>query len=297
MLALASRQGAVVSAAQAAALGMSPSGVKRRITSGEWAALHPATYRVTGLRPDLGTELWAAQLAVPASAVTSTGALWRHGLVPEPRGRPHLVVPTCWSASVPVGVRVTRSSRARARVRRVGGLPVTSLETALLQVLADGVPDGPAMVDRALQLGRVRIGDLAAEVAAAAGSRGVARARAVVAAAADGAASEAERRLGRLLTEAGLGGFRRNLRIGSAVADLAYPDARVLIEVDGWAWHTDTVRFQRDRSRQNDLVLADWTVLRFTWRDIDSRPAECVRAVARALDRRPGPDRVWCEVR
>jgi very-short-patch-repair endonuclease len=38
----------------------------------------------------------------------------------------------------------------------------------------------------------------------------------------------------------------------------------LVIEVDGWAYHRTPDRFQRDRERQNRLVAAGWTVLRFT---------------------------------
>ena len=38
-------------------------------------------------------------------------------------------------------------------------------------------------------------------------------------------------------------------------------------------------RFQRDRSRQNRLVAAGWTVLRFTWRDLVERPGYVVRTI------------------
>ena len=36
-------------------------------------------------------------------------------------------------------------------------------------------------------------------------------------------------------------------------------------------------RFQRDRQRQNRLIAAGWTVLRFTWRDLIERPGLCDR--------------------
>jgi very-short-patch-repair endonuclease len=59
----------------------------------------------------------------------------------------------------------------------------------------------------------------------------------------------------------------------------------VAVEVDGWAWHTDPERFRRDRQRQNALVLAGWTVLRFTWHDLTHRPTEMIAEVRAALGR------------
>ncbi len=54
-----------------------------------------------------------------------------------------------------------------------------------------------------------------------------------------------------------------------ARVDFAYPDQRLAIEVDGFAAHSTVDAFRRDRSRQNALVTAGWTVLRFTWTEVD----------------------------
>jgi len=62
--------------------------------------------------------------------------------------------------------------------------------------------------------------------------------------------------------------------------DLAYPDALLAIEVDGFEFHRGRTVFDADRVRQNDLVSAGWTVLRFTSR---STRDEIVAVVRRAL--------------
>ncbi len=283
MLALADRQGSVVSAAQARSCGLSGSAIGRRVSSREWRLLHRATYRVSALRPDRATAVWAAHLAVADSAVAGGAALWRLGLLPEPPAVPQVVVRTGWRGTAPTGVRVTRSSPFLRSTVLVGGMRTVRCETAVVQFLASGAVDGPAVLDRALQLGRVGLAQLDEVLEAASPGRGLARARALVHAAADGAASEAERRLGRALTAAGITGFRRNARVGRYVVDLAFPAHRLAVEVDGWAWHTDPDRFQSDRARQNALVLAGWTVLRFTWSDVSERPDRVVAEIRRAL--------------
>jgi very-short-patch-repair endonuclease len=55
----------------------------------------------------------------------------------------------------------------------------------------------------------------------------------------------------------------------------------VAIEIDGWAWHSAPDRFQRDRTKQNDLL--GWTVLRFTWFDLSQNPDDVIRRVRAAL--------------
>ncbi len=56
--------------------------------------------------------------------------------------------------------------------------------------------------------------------------------------------------------------------------DIAFPVRRLAVEVDGW-----------DRAKQNALVIAGWTVLRFTWHDIRDRPADTVARIVAALRR------------
>ncbi|HEX6311583.1 MAG TPA: DUF559 domain-containing protein, partial [Acidimicrobiia bacterium] len=62
--------------------------------------------------------------------------------------------------------------------------------------------------------------------------------------------------------------------------DLAYPDAMVAIEIDGWDTHRSRSAFDADRARANDLVVAGWRVLRFTSSTTDG---EAVTVVAEAL--------------
>jgi hypothetical protein len=68
-----------------------------------------------------------------------------------------------------------------------------------------------------------------------------------------------------------------------ARVDFAWPSRRVLVEVDGFAYHADRVSYRNDRRRQNALEIAGWLVLRLTWEDVLGRPDEVVRVVRQAL--------------
>ena len=46
--------------------------------------------------------------------------------------------------------------------------------------------------------------------------------------------------------------------------DLAYPEQKIGIEVDGWCAHGSRTAFDRDRVRENDLDVAGWHRLHFT---------------------------------
>lgn len=67
-----------------------------------------------------------------------------------------------------------------------------------------------------------------------------------------------------------------------AEIDLAYPELRIAIELDG-SVHRERAVFEKDRPRQNRIVLEGWIILRFTWADVTERPDEVIAAVRRAL--------------
>jgi very-short-patch-repair endonuclease len=64
--------------------------------------------------------------------------------------------------------------------------------------------------------------------------------------------------------------------------DLAWPERRVLVEFDGDG-HRERRAFVADARRQNGLVGAGWTVLRFTGADVRGRPDAVVAEIAHAL--------------
>jgi very-short-patch-repair endonuclease len=74
-------------------------------------------------------------------------------------------------------------------------------------------------------------------------------------------------------------------RDGSCFArlDMAWPSRRLAVEADGRERHDKPEALYRDRRRQNDVELAGWTVLRFTWNDVMRHPNWVVAQVRRAL--------------
>ena len=66
--------------------------------------------------------------------------------------------------------------------------------------------------------------------------------------------------------------------------DLADPFHAVAIEADSWAHHAGRDEHDADCRRYNALVLAGWTVLRFTWEQVMFSPHEVVADVRAARD-------------
>ncbi len=70
-----------------------------------------------------------------------------------------------------------------------------------------------------------------------------------------------------------------------ARVDAAYPSLKLAIEVDGFEFHSTPEAFQRDRTRQNDLVALGWTVLRFTWKDVTQHPELVAHRIRTSIGR------------
>ena len=75
---------------------------------------------------------------------------------------------------------------------------------------------------------------------------------------------------------------RRDGRVLGRV-DFAWPEQRLVVETDGFAFHADRRSYREDRRRNNALVLAGWRVLRFSWEDVLHDPAHVVEVVRTAL--------------
>jgi hypothetical protein len=66
--------------------------------------------------------------------------------------------------------------------------------------------------------------------------------------------------------------------------DIALPDARLAIEVNGWTNHGKSLdAFTKDHQRTRLLMLAGWRVLPFTHREALYETADCVEVVRRLL--------------
>jgi hypothetical protein len=132
--------------------------------------------------------------------------------------------------------------------------------------------------------------DLRAELDRRPNGRGSARARAVLPLADPRAESPMESVLRWVLHEAGVPApdLQYVVRDGAGAfvgrADLAWPEQRVLVEFDGDV-HRERDVFVDDLRRQNRLVAAGWTVLRFTSADVLGRPDDVIAAIRAALAR------------
>jgi len=98
--------------------------------------------------------------------------------------------------------------------------------------------------------------------------------------------SEAERILLALLRRAALPSPETNARLGPYEVDFVWRQERLVVEVDGYAFHADRRAFERDRVRDGELQARGIRVIRVTWRQLTDRPETVLARIARALARR-----------
>jgi very-short-patch-repair endonuclease len=77
-----------------------------------------------------------------------------------------------------------------------------------------------------------------------------------------------------------------NILIEGKEVDFAWPDRRLIVELDSWEFHRTRHAFEDDRRTDRRLKAAGWTVIRITWRDLDEPDA--LEAELSALGLAPG---------
>ena len=84
---------------------------------------------------------------------------------------------------------------------------------------------------------------------------------------------------------------RVNARIHGREVDFFWPQANLVVEVDGHAFHAAKPQRERDSTRDRILTAQGQRVLRITWHHIDREPEALVARVAAAITngrREPG---------
>lgn len=275
----------VIAHAQAQQCGLSQDVIDRLVKSGHWRRLSRGVYFVDD-RPFTDTaRIRAAVWGYGSDAVASgLAAAWWHGMT---KFAPNVVEVTVRRETRRQRLAMTRLRRRDLSPKDVverRGLRVT--EPALTVIEAAARRGGGAeLIDRALQ-GDLELTQLWRAHLRNKGRHGSPSARRLLHAASDGARSEAERLLVRMLHAAKISGWKANYPVCGYVVDIAFPNQRVAIEVDGWAFHSDQKTFQRDRTRQNAISLNGWQVLRFTWLDLTEHPQRVIAEIAAALAQR-----------
>jgi very-short-patch-repair endonuclease len=286
---LAARQRGVVSRAQLVAAGIHTDAIKTRVRSGRLHPVHRGVYLVGHSAPVPGARELAAVFACgPGSVVSHVSAAHLLKLFPYP--------------AKPRPVDVTVAGRERARragieihcvesldaldTRTLHGIPITTPARTLLDL---ATVLHPHLLERAIAEVEVRRlarrGDLTDQIERNPGRPGTRTLRRILGL--DGGPaltrSEAERRMLRLIRAAELPVPEVNAMVGQLEVDFLWREQRLVVEVDGYAYHSSRRAFERDRERDAALAAAGHTVLRVTWRQLVSESEVVVARLAAAL--------------
>jgi very-short-patch-repair endonuclease len=285
VVALAARQHGVVKWDQLVAAGLTKDAIAHRVKQRRLQRYHRGVYLVASLPAPLTPQM-AAVLACGDTAVLShhaAAALWG---IRRPQDGPIDVTVLRGSARARRGVRVHRTRRLDKRDRtKREGIPVTSPARTVLDL-------APLLtrshLDRALEETQVlRLTTpkaIEAVLERTPGHPGAGALRVALNRQHDPSLtrSEAEARLLELIRKAELPPPLTNVRILGHEVDLVWPAARLIVEVDGFAFHSTRQAFERDRLRDAELQAAGYRVMRVTWRQVADTPEAMIARVARA---------------
>lgn len=287
----------------ALSFGITDKALANGIAHGLWSIYESRGIYLLKGSPTTRRSLLRAHLlrAGPRAMATASSALVLYGLDLETShgerwyagdGFTYLQVPRNRHLSIE-GAVILRD-RNQPYVTWWNDLPLAPRKRAIVDALRVlNATDARAVLYRCLQRRWIDLEELTNASVVLHGHRGMKQLKEMALEAARGSHAESERVLDRLLRAGGFRNWRANMKVidgdqNIATVDIGFESERLAIEVDGRAWHTDPARFQRDRERQNRLVNAGWTVLRFTWEDLVERADDVSRTIATALDNAAG---------
>ena len=272
----------VLTVAQAKLAGLTQDAIDRRVRTGHWRRCALGVYFVDDRPFSDSARIRAAVWSYGRSAAASgLAAAWWLGLTKFAPDVVEVTVPRNSHGRSRTGCRVRRRNLKPADLIEHNGLQVTALPLTVVEA-AVRRGGGPILMDNALQR-HTELRQLWAAHLRNKGRYGSPAARLLLQAAGDGTRSEAERLFKRLLNRAGIAGWKVNEVVVGYEVDFLFRDAKVVVEIDGYAFHSDAEVFQRDRNKQNALALAGYQVFRFTWLDLTEYPDRVLAEIERAI--------------
>jgi len=288
---IAARQHGVVQRKQLIDAGVTPRAIQRRLKARLLRPIHWGVY-LTGPVPSPRAREMAAVLACGTHArvgYRTAAALWGFGERPAHSEAVNVKVPGDRVVRRP-GIRAYRATGSdRQPPSIVDGIPATSpLETLLDLASVVTAPELERMVARAERAHLITIDDLAAAARQRRGRPGIATLLSVLGQEGGPAYTRSvlEDRFRDTMRLFGLPLPRFNSRVGGLEVDCYWPDARLVAELDGAAYHRSWHSQKNDRRRDSDLAAHDILVVRITWDQLVQETAPTMARLARTLGAR-----------
>jgi Transcriptional regulator, AbiEi antitoxin len=257
--------------------GLTDEHIRHRLSAGSLHREHPGVYRVGHRAPSPDATYTAAVLAGGTSAaLAGHAAAWRFGLVGGPAPRPEIATGAVRRRIEGV---VCRRGASDPRDRMTWrGLQTVTPPRALVEVAAELDLDALA---RACHEAGVRfrttprhVADALSRWPAAPGGR---RLRAVIGGDTKVTLSRLERGFIALLRREGLPLPVTNRAASGRRVDCRWPELRLTVELDSYAFHNSRYAWERDRRREREAYARGDDLRRYTWSDVMEAPAAMLR--------------------
>lgn len=291
---LAAPQHGVVTRAQLREAGLSRGAIEHRLSKGVLQPVHRGVYRTGPITARYQPEMAAVLACGPATALSDRTAAALVGMLPARQPEAPVDVTGPSTLRGPAGVRLHRRDLEDDEVTERHGLPLTTPPRTVLD-LASGL--GPCEMERALaratKRGIVTLDAVEAMLMRHPRRPGCRTLRALLEAAAGPALtrSEAEALFLALLRNYGVPRPRTNVVVCGFEVDFYWPDRGVVVEVDGFAYHSHRGAFENDRDRGLMLAGEGLTLIRVTWRQLQHEPEKVMGQLCLTLGMRAG----WAE--
>lgn len=288
---IAARQHGVVTRTQLRGAGLSRGVIEHRVARGVLRRVHRGVYRVGPITARYQDEMAAVLALGPGAALSdrTAAALW--GMRPRQTEAP-IEVTGARSLRGIEGVRLHRRRIEDDEVTLRHGLPLTTPARTILD-LAAGV--GSYELERALARGTrrdvVALDDVQSMLARHPHQPGCRTLRAILETAAGPALtrSQAEAVFLALVRKHGAPRPRTNATVRGLEVDFYWPDQGVVVEVDGFAYHSRRGAFENDHDRGLLLAAEGLSLVRVTWRQLQQQPEKVMGGLCLLLGAR-GPE-------
>jgi very-short-patch-repair endonuclease/predicted transcriptional regulator of viral defense system len=280
-------QHGVVTVGQLHDMGITKRDIAYRVKAGRLHPIHRGVYAVGHRHLTQTASFIAAVLAVGRDAVlshTSAAALWE--LRRATTGLVHVTVPRRIGSRRGIRIHAVRALPP-TDVTRHHGIPVTTPARTVLD-LAD-ILDRRAL-ERALHEAEVQRQvnpqQLQQQLVRSPGRKATTLVAELLAEGPAPTRSELEDRALALFRRSGLPQPQTNARVQGIEVDFLFPDARLIIEVDGARFHNTRFAHNNDAAKQARLEAAGYRVIRLTWHQVTQQPDQTITRIRNALSAR-----------
>jgi very-short-patch-repair endonuclease len=283
---MAAKHHGLVTRKQLLDAGLTPNFIHGRVKCGLLRRVHAGVYQFGPVSAPRARER-AALLACEGGAIShrSAAALWQ--MLPEQRAADPVDVVLCTHShrGERPGIRMHRGVPEQDEITAIDHVPVTTLARTLLDIGSMSARD----LERAIGVGERLQPDLRDQLTMLLDRypkrRGTASLRTLLADPSSGTftRSQAEEKLLELVRAAGLPKPEMNVVLHGCEVDCLWRDAGLVVEVDGYAFHSSQHAFVHDRRRDSVIIASGMRVLRLTWRQLTRERDRTVAQLAQAL--------------